>query len=148
MDNMCTVYDVNNRDSTGAAKIVRELAGYEGFLSSCRFLDDSHILTGSGDMKMYFYLVKIVCIEVQISKRYLFFRCIWDLENGKKTTEFDAHCGDVVTISLAPDGNTYLTGSVDKTCKLWDVRETSPRQVFVGHSADVNSVCVSISDLK
>lgn len=65
------------------------------------------------------------------------------MENGKKTTEFDAHCGDVVTISLAPDGNTYLTGSVDKTCKLWDVRETSPRQVFVGHSADVNSVCVS-----
>lgn len=52
MDNMCTVYDVNNRDSTGNAKIVRELAGYEGFLSSCRFLDDTHILTGSGDMKM------------------------------------------------------------------------------------------------
>lgn len=52
MDNMCTVYDVNNRDPSGAAKIVRELAGYEGFLSSCRFLDDSHILTGSGDMKM------------------------------------------------------------------------------------------------
>lgn len=49
---MCTIYDLNNRDSTGAAKMVRELAGYEGFLSSCRFLDDSHILTGSGDMKM------------------------------------------------------------------------------------------------
>lgn len=30
MDNMCTVYDVNNRDPSGAAKIVRELAGYEG----------------------------------------------------------------------------------------------------------------------
>lgn len=53
MDNMCTVYDVNNRDSTGAAKMVRELAGYEGFLSSCRFLDDTHLLTGSGDMKMF-----------------------------------------------------------------------------------------------
>lgn len=52
MDNMCTVYDLNNRDSSGCAKIVRELAGYEGFLSSCRFLDDGHILTGSGDMKM------------------------------------------------------------------------------------------------
>lgn len=55
MDNMCTVYDVNNRDATGAAKMVRELAGYEGFLSSCRFLDDTHILTGSGDMKMYIF---------------------------------------------------------------------------------------------
>lgn len=52
MDNMCTVYDLNNRDATGAAKIVRELAGYEGFLSSCRFLDDKRLITGSGDMRM------------------------------------------------------------------------------------------------
>lgn len=52
MDNMCTVYDVNNRDTSGVAKLVRELAGYDGFLSSCRFLDDKTILTGSGDMKM------------------------------------------------------------------------------------------------
>ena len=52
MDNMCTIYDLNNRDGSGNTKIVRELAGYEGFLSSCRFLDDSRILTGSGDMKM------------------------------------------------------------------------------------------------
>lgn len=74
MDNMCTVYDVNNRDASGAAKIVRELAGYEGFLSSCRFLDDTHIVTGSGDMKI----------------------CVWDLEAGKKTTEMDGHLGDVV----------------------------------------------------
>lgn len=52
MDNMCTVYDVNSRDSTGVAKITRELMGYEGFLSSCRFLDDNNLITGSGDMKM------------------------------------------------------------------------------------------------
>jgi len=57
MDNMCTVYDVNNRDATGSAKIVRELLGYEGFLSSCRFLSDGKILTGSGDMKMYMFLM-------------------------------------------------------------------------------------------
>lgn len=96
MDNMCTVYDVNNRDTTGNAKIVRELAGYEGFLSSCRFLDDGHILTGSGDMKLV----------------------IWDLEVGKKTSEVTAHGGDVVSISLSPDGNQFVTGSVDRTCKV------------------------------
>ena len=56
MDNMCTIYDVNNRDATGSAKIVRELLGYEGFLSSCRFLEDKKIITRSGDMKMYPYL--------------------------------------------------------------------------------------------
>lgn len=57
---MCTIYDLNNRDATGAPKMVRELAGYEGFLSSCRFLDDRHILTGSGDMKMYVLIIKLV----------------------------------------------------------------------------------------
>lgn len=52
MDNMCTVYDLNNRDSNGGAKMVRELLGYEGFLSSCRFVDDKTLITGSGDMKL------------------------------------------------------------------------------------------------
>ncbi|GLH02835.1 hypothetical protein R5R35_005130 [Gryllus longicercus] len=119
MDNMCTVYDLNNRDSTGVAKIVRELMGYEGFLSSCRFIDDKTLVTGSGDMKL----------------------CMWDLESGKKTQDFDAHAGDVISISLAPDNQTYVTGSVDKSCKLWDVREEKCRQTFFGHESDVNSVC-------
>lgn len=69
--------------------------------------------------------------------------CIWDLEANKKTTDFEAHAGDVVSISLSPDGNTYVTGSVDKTCKLWDLREEKAKQTFFGHDADVNSVCVS-----
>lgn len=58
-------------------------------------------------------------------------------------TDFEAHAGDVVSISLSPDGNTYVTGSVDKTCKLWDLREEKAKQTFFGHDADVNSVCVS-----
>lgn len=46
MDNMLTVYDINNRDSSGVAKMIREFLGYEGFLSSCRFLDDTKVVTG------------------------------------------------------------------------------------------------------
>lgn len=48
MDNMLTIYDLNNRDSQGTAKMVREVTGYEGFLSSARFMDDENIITGSG----------------------------------------------------------------------------------------------------
>ena len=43
MDNMCTVYDMNNRDGSGAAKVTRELAGYEGFLSTCRFIEGGQV---------------------------------------------------------------------------------------------------------
>lgn len=119
MDNMCTVYDVNNRDATGAAKITRELMGYEGFLSSCRFVDDNHLITGSGDMKITH----------------------WDLEKNAKILDFEGHNGDVVSMSLAPDMNTYVTGSVDQSCKLWDTRSKDCKQVFFGHTADVNCVC-------
>lgn len=70
---------------------------------------------------------------------------MWDLESGRKTVDFPAHNGDVVSISVAPDGNTYITGSVDKTCRLWDIREQTPKQTFFGHEADVNSVCVSVT---
>ena len=48
MDNMLTVYDLNNRDGSGAAKITRELAGYEGFLSTCRFLEGFLIGSAAG----------------------------------------------------------------------------------------------------
>ncbi|XP_066147212.1 guanine nucleotide-binding protein subunit beta-2 [Euwallacea fornicatus] len=119
MDNMCTIYDLNNRDASGVAKMARELAGYDGFLSSCRFLDDKTIITGSGDMKL----------------------CRWDLETGRKTSDVSAHNGDVVSISLSSDGNSFVTGSVDKTCMLWDIRDMKPKQTFFGHNADVNSVC-------
>lgn len=40
---------------------------------------------------------------------------------------------------------TFVTGSVDRTCKLWDVRSEKAKQTFFGHEADVNSVCVSNS---
>ncbi|XP_013780932.1 guanine nucleotide-binding protein subunit beta-2-like [Limulus polyphemus] len=119
MDNMCTVYDVNNRDNTGVAKLKRELAGYEGFLSCCRFLDDGKLITGSADMKIL----------------------IWDLEKGVKENEFFGHQGDVMTMSLHPDRNTFVTGSVDRSAKLWDIRDAQCQQTFWGHESDVNSVC-------
>ena len=58
MDNMLTMYNINSRwrvrsrdtalprDSSGVARMVREIAGYEGFLSSARFLDDENVITG------------------------------------------------------------------------------------------------------
>lgn len=52
-----------------------------------------------------------------------------------------------VSISLSPDKQTFMTGSVDKTAKLWDIREGKPKQTFFGHSADVNCVCVRISPI-
>ena len=93
MDNMLTMYDLNNRDSNGLAKMVREVAGYEGFLSSARFLDDENIITGSGDMKV---------MQLKV-------------ETGQKVFDIQGHNGDVAALSLNPkDPNMFMTGSVDR----------------------------------
>jgi WD40 repeat protein len=33
----------------------------------------------------------------------------------------DAHTGAVRSLAISPDGRMLLSGSDDKTCKLWDL---------------------------
>ncbi|XP_042146203.1 guanine nucleotide-binding protein G(I)/G(S)/G(T) subunit beta-1 [Ixodes scapularis] len=114
MDNMCTVYDLRG----AGAKVRRELTGMDGYLSSVRFLGDSQVITGSGDTRVV----------------------LWDLERGVKMTTYEAHEGDVISLSLHPDKTSFVTGSVDNTARLWDIREKECRQTFREHTADVSSV--------
>ena len=72
MDNMCTVYDLNNRDGSGVAKIVRELSGYEGFLSCSRFIDDAKLITGSGDMALTMWDLNDGKVKQRINNQFKF----------------------------------------------------------------------------
>lgn len=65
------------------------------------------------------------------------------MDSGKRLIELFGHTGDVVTLSIKPgDENIFVTGSVDQTAKLWDLRQKGFCQSFSGHTADVNSVFV------
>ncbi|EEC19520.1 guanine nucleotide-binding protein beta, putative [Ixodes scapularis] len=55
-------------------------------------------------------------------------------------TTYEAHEGDVISLSLHPDKTSFVTGSVDNTARLWDIREKECRQTFREHTADVSSV--------
>jgi len=126
MDNMLTMYNINSRDGSGVAKLVREIAGYEGFLSSARFLDDDSVLTGSGDMKVMQFKV----------------------ETGQKILDLKGHNGDVAAMSLHPSQEgVFVTGSVDKTARLWDLRIPGCTQMLFGHTSDVSSVAFHPSGL-
>jgi len=126
MDNQLTIYDLNNRDSNGIAKMLREVMGYEGFLSSARFLDDETLVTGSGDMKVQHI----------------------EIESGKRLLDMQGHNGDVAALSLKPsDSNVFVTGSVDRTARLWDLRASGCTQTLWGHESDVNSVCFHSSSV-
>ncbi|KAB7501042.1 Guanine nucleotide-binding protein subunit beta-2 [Armadillidium nasatum] len=97
------------------------------------------------------YIIKhvlklIIHLLVLIWKRILQNKCFkmeiiqWDVKVGQKVSQYFGHAGDVVTLSIAPDQNTFITGSVDKTIKLWDLRDPKEcKQTFWGHIGDVNS---------
>lgn len=72
---------------------------------------------------------------------------VFDIPSGKKVQEYTAHEADVIGLSIQPtDSNVFVTASMDKTCKLFDLRSNDLcRQTFEGHDADVNDV--SVSDL-
>lgn len=116
LDNICSVYNLVTE--TTSAHISRELYGHSGYLSSCRFLDDSKIITSSGD---------VTC-------------AVWDIESARQITIFSGHAGDVMNLSISPDQRTFISGSCDATVKLWDLRDGTCKQTFHGHEADINWV--------
>jgi guanine nucleotide-binding protein G(I)/G(S)/G(T) subunit beta-1 len=124
LDNVCSVYNVNDEDATAGdtnRKSYAELQQHEGYLSCCRFLkNDNQIITSSGDTH---------CI-------------LWDVETKKPIRQFDGHSSDAMSVSLpGDDDNTFISGSCDTTAKLWDVRAGQNAQLtFHGHESDINSV--------
>eukprot|EP00761_Pharyngomonas_kirbyi_P002924 gb/GECH01002928.1/.p1 GENE.gb/GECH01002928.1/~~gb/GECH01002928.1/.p1 ORF type:complete len:345 (+),score=78.98 gb/GECH01002928.1/:1-1035(+) len=117
LDNVCSVYNLRTA-TTAPIKVTRELNAHTGYLSCCRFLNDQHILTSSGDM---------TCI-------------LWDIEHGKPKTRFTDHTGDVMSVSLSPDQNTFVSGACDAKAKLHDIRTGKCEKTFDGHESDINAV--------
>ncbi|OMJ27003.1 Guanine nucleotide-binding protein subunit beta [Smittium culicis] len=119
LDNLCSVYSLKPRDSPAVnVRVTRELSAHTGYLSCCRFLSDKSIITSSGDM---------TCL-------------LWDIEAGVKTAEFAGHSGDVMSISISPNKNVFVSGACDATAKLWDIRTSKSVQTFAGHISDINAV--------
>jgi guanine nucleotide-binding protein subunit beta len=55
----------------------------------------------------------------------------WDIATNKKIKSFDGHNGDIAALNLKPqDNQVFLTGSVDRTIRLWDLRTDSCQQTF------------------
>jgi eukaryotic-like serine/threonine-protein kinase len=56
---------------------------------------------------------------------------------------FSGHSGEVFGVAIAPDGRTALSGSTDKTLKLWDLASGRELRTFTGHSESVYSVAIA-----
>lgn len=116
LDNLCSIYTLNQPQ---VMRATQELAAHDGYLSCCRFVDSSRILTASGDS---------TCI-------------LWDVSRGEALQTFSDHGGDVMSLALSPTSlDVFVSGSCDASSKLWDTRTGKCTHTFYGHDSDINSV--------
>lgn len=115
LDNLCTVY---RRDAP--TKPI-EMANHDGFISCCRFISEKEVLSSSGDSTII----------------------RWDINRAQPMNTFAEHSADVMYIAMKPgDKNVFLSCSVDKSCKLWDIRapKAAVQTFFGAHGGDVNAI--------
>lgn len=120
LDNLCSIYEVDDPGSLESSMPISELQRHEGYLSCCRFVSEDSILTASGDS---------TCI-------------LWDIESKTPKSIFYDHTGDVMTVAPCPNQKeVFLSGACDASAKTWDSRVGEKSTgTFTGHESDVNDV--------
>ena len=70
---------------------------------------------------------------------------IWDVVSGNclYILEEEEHKGRVKSVDFSPDGQLLVSGSTDKTIKIWDLRKRQLIRNLIGHDASVVSVAFS-----
>ncbi|NUP06881.1 MAG: AAA family ATPase [Polyangiaceae bacterium] len=49
---------------------------------------------------------------------------LWDLETGARLAGLTGHDAEIEAVAFSPDGKTIVTGSLDKTARVYDVSQT------------------------
>eukprot|EP00511_Aplanochytrium_stocchinoi_P005068 CAMPEP_0204824466 /NCGR_PEP_ID=MMETSP1346-20131115/2488_1 /ASSEMBLY_ACC=CAM_ASM_000771 /TAXON_ID=215587 /ORGANISM="Aplanochytrium stocchinoi, Strain GSBS06" /LENGTH=325 /DNA_ID=CAMNT_0051951635 /DNA_START=322 /DNA_END=1299 /DNA_ORIENTATION=- len=118
LENICSVYKLESNQEHIEASVA-ELKQHDGYISDIKFFNGKdRILTASGDSE---------CI-------------LWDVGTQTATEVFSGHDGDVTSISLSPtDPNVFVSGGVDNTVRVWDVRTRKSTDSFTADH-EVNHV--------
>ena len=56
---------------------------------------------------------------------------------------FEGHTSSAYSVAITPDGKHIVSGSWDKTIKLWDINSGKEIRSFEGHTNSVNSVTIT-----
>ena len=122
LNNNCAVYRVS-KDARVQQNVVSIFKGHTCYISDIDFVDDSKVVTASGDM---------TC-------------ALWDIPKAKRIREYADHLGDVLSLALPPtvsENGSNIFGSCgsDGYAYIWDIRSHAPVQSFFVSDSDVNTI--------
>jgi WD40 repeat protein len=66
-----------------------------------------------------------------------------DAHDGRLLRSLEGHTAGVFAVALSPDGRTIVSGSFDRTVKVWDARDGRLRRSLEGHTDGVIAVALS-----
>jgi WD40 repeat protein len=66
-----------------------------------------------------------------------------DLESGREIRTLEGHAGRVRAVALTPDGRRAVSGSDDKTLKVWDLESSREIRTLEGHAGKVRAVALT-----
>lgn len=134
LDNACTLYKVQqdpfdrHQEPSSSVQIhgsfhqqVRAVfKGHHAYISECDFIDDTTVVTASGDMR---------CMQ-------------WDVVKAARSRDYVDHVGDVLCMDVGPKGgpSVFVSGSSDGYAKTWDSRAPRPSLSFFVSNSDVNTI--------
>jgi WD40 repeat protein len=81
-----------------------------------------------------------VCHEAGLRGRRVALRGIWC------TRSFEGHSRDVESVAFARDGKWVMSGSLDRTLRLWELATGRCIRTFEGHTAEVLSIALSADE--
>jgi len=72
------------------------------------------------------------------------FRLLWvaSRESPALVRTFTGHEDWVTAVAISPNGRYTLSGSYDRTLRLWDLATGQPRLTFTGHTGPVGAVAI------
>jgi len=132
-------------DSKISVEYVGSLSGHNGFVTSLAVGEDSNkkplLISGSRDRSLIVWSLnldnpeEITIGEGEEQEK--------DYKVGKPYKALKGHSHFVSSIAISRDSKYVISGSWDKTLRLWDLTTMSTKQLFTGHTKDVLSVAFS-----
>lgn len=111
--------------------MVALLKGHKGVIDSLQFSSDSqYLVSSSKDNSAIVWQAPLVNGAA-------------DWRQGKQLHHLRGHIDDIYAVTFLPDGQRVVTGSDDRTLRVWDLKTGSLLAQLLGHRDRVRSVAVT-----